>query len=347
MTRHRVGVLTSGGDAPGLNAVIRAVVKAASVRGDTDVIGYLDGFEGVVEGRACPLTRDVIKGIVSRSGSILGCGNRTNPYDYHGQNQIDAVKRELAGLNGLIIIGGNGSMGIAADLTRDGIPVIGVPKTIDNDIVGTDETFGFDTAVAIATEAIDRLHATAEAHHRVFVVELVGRDVGWITLYAGVAGGADVILVPEYPFQIDAVQRQIEQRDATGRRFTIVAVAEGAQPDSGSAIYDISGGRKRYGGVAFWLAEQLSRVTEHDVRPIILGHLQRGGEPTARDRRLATMFGACALEQVVTGAAGLMVAIHDGNLTTAPLIGHQTRSIPEDDPVLTTARAVGISLGVL
>jgi 6-phosphofructokinase 1 len=200
--------------------------------------------------------------------------------------------------------------------------------------------------VGIATEAIDRLHATAEAHHRVFVVELMGRDVGWITLYAGVAGGADVILIPEYPFQIDAILDKIEQRDASGRLFTIIAVAEGARPASGTATYAICDGRRRYGGVAFWLAEQLAHSTRHDVRPVILGHLQRGGEPTPRDRRLATMFGARALEQALSHTTGVMVAMRNGTLTSVPLVGRQTRAIPEDDPVLATARAVGISLGV-
>lgn len=346
MARHRVGVLTSGGDAPGLNAVIRAVVKAAAIRGDIDVVGFLDGFDGVLRGRTIDLNRDVIKGIVNRSGSILGCGSRINPYNYQGQNYINDTRKQLANLDALIIIGGNGSMGICADLTRDGIPVIGVPKTIDNDVVGTDETFGFDTAVSIATEAIDRLHATAEAHHRVFVVELMGRDVGWITLYAGVSGGADVVLLPEYPFHIEAVVKKIKERDDIGRTFTIVAIAEGARSASGTAVFEVSDARRRYGGIAFEVTEELAQFTHHDVRPVILGHLQRGGEPTARDRRLATMFGAHALEYAVTGQTGLMVAIDSGALVTVPLVGGQTRSIPEDDPVLRAARAVGISVGV-
>jgi 6-phosphofructokinase 1 len=329
-----------------LNAVIRAVVKAAARR-EVAVVGYLDGFEGVIEGRKTLLTPETTKGIVQRAGTILGCGSRLNPYDDHGVNRVDDVRRELAGLDALILIGGNGSMGIATDLTRDGLPVIGVPKTIDNDIVGTDETFGFDTAVAVATEAIDRLHATAEAHHRVFVVELMGRDVGWITLYAGVSGGADVVLLPERPFNIEAVVAAIAERDARGRRFTIVAVAEGACPAGGEALYDLHDGRRHYGGIATWLAEQLAARTGHDARPVILGYLQRGGEPTARDRRLATMFGAKALDLAASGTTGAMVAMRNGALTTAPLRAGQTRCVPADDPVLAAARAIGISDGTL
>ncbi|HLT20750.1 MAG TPA: ATP-dependent 6-phosphofructokinase [Thermomicrobiales bacterium] len=346
MAGQRIGVVTTGGDAPGLNAVIRAIVKAAyQSETEPEIRGYRDGMEGVMERRWLRLTPDSIKGILPRAGTMLGAGTRVNPFNVGGVDQSELAMQELRELDVLMILGGNGSMALGHALhTRYGLPVIGIPKTIDNDVVGTDMTFGFDSAVMAATEAIDRLHATAEAHHRVFVVETMGRDVGWIALYAGIGGGADVILMPEVPFSIDRVAETIRWRDASGRRFTIVVVAEGARPREGEPCYSMEGERRRYGGIATWLAGQLSARVDQDVRPIQLGHIQRGVEPTARDRRLATALGAHAVELARDGHAGCMVALRGNQITKVPLDEVQgVRRVTPDDPLYRTGISIGIS----
>ena len=355
---RRIGVLTGGGDAPGLNAVIRAVVKSASNH-DCEVIGLEDSFDGLIEpGRWRRLAPKDVTGILRIGGTILGTTNRGNPFaypvpanggtrDYSG-TCLDAF-RELK-LDAVIVIGGDGTLGIAHEFWKRGMPLVGVPKTIDNDIVETTNTFGFDTAVAFATDAIDRLHTTAEAHHRVIVVEVMGRYAGWIALYAGVAGGADVILIPEIPFDLKEVADRISTRDRFGARFSIVVAAEGAMPIGGRATLlraAEAGHVERLGGIAAIVASDLERLTGKECRSVVLGHLQRGGAPTSYDRLLATRFGARAVELVLEGRFGHMVAFQPPDIVAVPLerVVGRIRTVPPDFDVLRTARAMGISVG--
>lgn len=319
----RVGVLTGGGDCPGLNAVIRAIVrKGERVHGD-EVIGFLDAWDGVMGRRTVPLTVEAMRGTLPRGGTVLGT-RRGSPFDHpDGVDRVRATLGDL-GLDGLIVIGGNGSLSVADLLFREhGIPVIGVPKTIDNDICGTDLTFGFTTAVQIATDAIDRLHTTAESHDRVMVVEVMGRHSGWIATHAGIAGGATVVLIPERPFDIDEVCERLIRRHARGRFASIVVVAEGAVPREGTL--DIGDrtvdrfGHVRLGGIGNLVAEEIGRRTGFETRPVLLGHVQRGGTPTAFDRVLSTRFGVAALDAVHAGAWGSMVALRGDVIETVPL----------------------------
>jgi phosphofructokinase-like protein len=354
----RIGILTGGGDAPGLNAVIRAVVKAAASC-SCEVIGLEDSFDGLIEpNRWRKLTPRDVTGILRIGGTILGTANRGNPFaaqietsaglrDY--SERCVEVFHELT-LDALVVIGGDGTLSIAHEFHRLGIPLVGVPKTIDNDIVETTNTFGFDTAVSFATEAIDRLHTTAEAHHRVMVVEVMGRNAGWIALYAGVAGGADVILIPEIPYDLVKVGARIRAREALGARFSIVVVAEGAKPVGGAvSIVRAAKGEyvERLGGVAARITPELETLTGKEARTVVLGHLQRGGSPTSFDRILATRFGARAVELLMAGEYGNMVAFHPPNIVAVPLekIVGRTRNVPLDFDVVRTARAMGISLG--
>jgi phosphofructokinase-like protein len=354
----RLGILTGGGDAPGLNAVIRAVVKsAASWR--CEVIGLEDSFDGLIESnRWRRLTPRDVTGILRIGGTILGTANRGNPFAAPVQTSSGArsysercveIFHELT-LDALIVIGGDRTLAIAHEFHKLGIPLVGVPKTIDNDIVETTNTFGFDTAVSFATDAIDRLHTTAEAHHRVMVVEVMGRNTGWIALYAGVAGGADVILIPEIPYDLDKVAARIRAREALGARFSIVVVAEGARPVGGSvSVVRAADGdnSERLGGVAARITPELETLTGKEARAVVLGHLQRGGSPTSFDRILATRFGARAVEFVMDGAFGSMVAFQPPDIVAVPLeamVG-RTRTVPLDSDLLRTARAMGISLG--
>src|SRR3954471_5352792 len=309
---RRIGVLTGGGDAPGLNAVIRAVVKAAA-NCNCEVIGLEDSFDGLIEpDRWRRLVPKDVTGILRVGGTILGTTNRGNPFLYPiettgGTKDYSARCVEMfhqLKLDALVVIGGDGTLAIAHQFSKMGIPLVGVPKTIDNDIVETTNTFGFDTAVAFATESIDRLHTTAEAHHRVIVVEVMGRYAGWIALYAGVAGGADVILIPEIPYDIEKVARRIRDRDHVGARFSIVVAAEGAKPIGGKAsvLKKAEGASvERLGGCAALIASDLEALTEKETRSVVLGHLQRGGTPTSFDRILATRFGARAVELLREG----------------------------------------------
>ena len=355
---RRIGVLTGGGDAPGLNAVIRAVVKAAT-NARCEVIGLEDSFDGLIEpDRWRRLTPKDVTGILRVGGTILGTTNRGNPFLYpietsEGTKDYSArcveMFHELT-LDALVVIGGDGTLAIAHRFAQMGLPLIGVPKTIDNDIVETTNTFGFDTAVSFATDAIDRLHVTAEAHHRVIVVEVMGRYAGWIALYSGVAGGADVILIPEIPYDLDAVARRIRERDEMGARFSIVVAAEGAKPIGGKAtVLKAAEGEfvERLGGVAAVVAAQLETLTGKETRSVVLGHLQRGGTPTSFDRMLATRFGARAVELLLQGTYDHMVAFHPPDIVAVPLekVVGRTRTVPHDFDVLRTARAIGISLG--
>ena len=330
----RIGVLTGGGDCPGLNAVIRAIVrKAVGLRG-AEVIGFRDGWRGVMEGDIEELSAASVQGILHRGGTILGSSG-ANPYHEGG---IDRVRKTFADLaiDGLIAIGGEGTLGAAAQMSADGLSVIGVPKTIDNDIPGTDACVGFHTAVQIATDAIDRLHSTAESHNRLMLVEVMGRTAGWIAVHAGLAGGADMILVPERPFDIDDVCRHVRNRQLGGHRFSIIVVAEGATPVPGSIELPVYGvdarGFPRYGGIAHVLAPEIESRTGYETRVTVLGHVQRGGTPTAEDRVLATRFGAASVDLAAQGRWGRMVAIHGGVITDVPLAEALagSASIPED-----------------
>jgi 6-phosphofructokinase 1 len=317
----RVGVLTGGGDCPGLNGVIRAVVRRAHGYGD-GVVGFRDGWRGPLENDTVPLTLEAVRGILPRGGTILG-SSRTNPFKR--DDGIERIREALAdhALDGLVAIGGEDTLGAAAKLHDAGINVVGVPKTIDNDLGGTDMTFGFDTAVQVATEAIDRLHTTAESHKRILVLEVMGRHAGWIALWSGMAGGADVILVPERPFDIEQVCAQLERRFAHGRHFAIVVVSEGALPKGG----DIAAmgaktdefGHVRLGGVGQRLEAEIEGRTGYETRTTVLGHIQRGGTPTAFDRVLATRLGVAAVEAAHEGKWGTMASLRSMQIEMVPL----------------------------
>jgi 6-phosphofructokinase 1 len=355
---RKIGVLTGGGDAPGLNAVIRAVVKAACNAG-LEVIGIEDSFDGLLEfNRSRVLTPDVT-GILRRGGTILGTVNTGDPF-VRRITTSEGVEQQYAdrvvemyhrmGLGGLVVIGGDGTLGLAHRFTLLGLPIVGVPKTIDNDIVGTTNCFGFDTAVSFATDAIDRLHTTAEAHRRIMVVEVMGRYAGWIALYAGVGGGADVILMPEFPYDIELVAEEIRARDAWGAHFSIVVVAEGAKPKDGHVSLIETGGlgrAERLGGAGQTVAHALERLTAKETRTVVLGHLQRGGSPTSFDRVLATRFGGKAVDALLAGGQDCMVAFHPPHIVTVPLqdVVGKTRTVPVDFDVVRTARAIGIGFG--
>ncbi|HEX4347607.1 MAG TPA: ATP-dependent 6-phosphofructokinase [Vicinamibacterales bacterium] len=354
----RIGILTGGGDAPGLNAVIRAVVKAACNAG-IECIGLEDSFDGLLEpGRSRILTPRDVRGIMRLGGTILGTVNTGNPFSK--QIETSGGTREYServvemfhemGLSALVVIGGDGTLAIAHQFGALGIPIVGVPKTIDNDIVGTTNCFGFDTAVAFATDAIDRLHTTAEAHRRIMVVEVMGRYAGWIALYAGVAGGADAILIPEIPFELDKVAARLIDRDNWGAHFSIVVVAEGATPKGGSvALVERAhdGHAERLGGIGAKVCDALSRLTSKETRSVVLGHLQRGGAPTSFDRVLATRFGAKAVQLLLDGAFGNMVAFDPPDIIARPLeeVVGKTKTVPLDHDLLLAAKALGVTFG--
>jgi 6-phosphofructokinase 1 len=355
---QRLGILTGGGDAPGLNAVIRAVVKSAANHG-IECVGLPDSFDGLLEAdRAIPLSREAVTGILRMGGTILGTVNRGNPLGEtvqtsEGPRRYDdrcvEIARRIA-LDAVIVIGGDGTFALAHHLYLMGLPVVGVPKTIDNDIVGTTSTFGFDTAVGFATEAIDRLHTTAAAHRRIMVVEVMGRYAGWIALHAGVSGGADVVLIPEIPFDAEKVAAFIRQRDGFGAKFSIVVVAEGARPVGGEAsVLRPAHGLyvERLGGIGHKLAAELEERTGKEARTTVLGHLQRGGTPTAYDRVLATRFGARAVELARRGDFGKMVASHPPDIVPVSLgeVVGRTKTVPLGHDLIQTARAVGIAFG--
>jgi 6-phosphofructokinase 1 len=356
---RRIGVLTGGGDAPGLNAVIRAVVKAA-VNCGCECLGLEDSFDGLIEpDRHRRLTPKDVTGILRVGGTILGTTNRGNPFAYPVTTApgrtVDYSSRcietfHALGLDALVVIGGDGTLAIAHEFSRRGIPLVGVPKTIDNDIVLTLNSFGFYSAVEFATDAIDRLHTTAEAHHRIMVVEVMGRYAGWIALYAGVAGGADVILIPEIPFDLHRVTERILERGRWGARFSIVVVAEGARPKDGevSLLTPAADGRpERLGGIAVKVARELERLTNKESRAVVLGHLQRGGAPINADRVLATRFGGKAVELVMNGQFGQMVAFAPPDIIAVPIaeVVGRTKLVPLDSDLVRTARAIGVTFG--
>jgi phosphofructokinase-like protein len=319
----RIGLLTGGGDCPGLNAVIRGIVRKGINKQNHEFVGFRYGWAGVLQNDAIELTNATTRGILHRGGTILG-SSRTNPFKVDGG--VDQVRESMRarGLNALIPIGGEDTLGVARRLVDEGIPVVGVPKTIDNDLAGTDFTFGFQTAVQIATDAIDRLHTTAESHNRVIIVEVMGRHAGWIAAYSGIAGGADVILVPERPFDIDEVCSRIEHRHEGGSTFSIVVVAEGATPKDGEIVSEFSGttdafGHVRLGGIAVELEKAIEARTGFESRMTILGHVQRGGTPLAYDRVLGTRFGVAAIDAVTDGDFGKMVALRGTEIIRVPL----------------------------
>ena len=357
----KIAINTGGGDAPGLNAVVRAVVLSATKLG-WSVYGIRRGYQGLFEDDGVvDLTRDSVRGITHLGGTILGTTNRGSPLSWPVEmedgtvelvDRSDEVLREFRRreLDALIAIGGDGSLQIASALSERGLPVVGVPKTIDNDLAATEVTFGFHTAVDTATDAIGRLHSTAEAHGRVMVVELMGRTAGWIALFAGVAATADIILIPEIPYRLDALRAKIEERYETGPGFAIVVAAEGAFEAGGSATFQEAapgGPSARLGGIAEKLAQQIEERTGHETRSLVLGHLQRGGEPNAYDRLLALRFGSAAVELVRDGCFGCMVALRPPEVLGVPLreAVAQLRLVPTDGDLVRTARSIGISFG--
>jgi len=362
MTRsRRIAVLTGGGDCPGINAVIRAVTKKSVYECGFEVIGIEDGYEGLIQGRYRKLGTAEVSGILPQGGTILGTSNTSDPYAYataEGGRTVrrDVSKRVLARLKdlrleALICVGGDGTLASAERLSRAGAPIVGVPKTIDNDLRGTDRTFGFDTAVSIATEAIDRVHSTAQSHHRVMIVEVMGRRAGWIALHAGIAGGGDIILIPEIPYTIRSIAAKIAARKKQGKRFSIVVVAEGARPAGGEPVVrrmvEGSPDPVRLGGVGFVLGDAIEKKTGIETRTVVLGHLQRGGSPTAFDRILATELGTSAVDAVVNGNFGVMVAVRNGRITNVPLekVLGGPRTVPLGHPLIAAARAVGTCFG--
>lgn len=355
----RIGLVTGGGDCPGLNAVIRAIVLGALNRG-WEVFGIERGFEGLLHhDRVYPMNRHHVKGIIHTGGTILGTTNRGNPFslkvDEDGMTrQVDVSHRVVEefhrlGLEAIVVIGGDGTLRIASSLASMGIPIIGVPKTIDNDLMATEMTFGFSTAVTTATDAIDKVHATAESHERVMVVEVMGRYAGWIALYSGMAGGADVILLPEIPFRIESIVRKVRERWHRKRNFAIIVAAEGAVPVGGERVYQAreAGREPRLGGIAERVAAEVQEMTSHETRWLVLGHLQRGGQPTTSDRLLATRFGAAAIRAIDRGERNVMVAYQSSTIVTVPLERaiRERKCIPPDYDVIMTARDLGISLG--
>ncbi len=328
-----VGVLTAGGDRPGLNAVIRGVTARALEHPDTEVVGIKNGWEGLIKGDIVTLTRNSVRGILVRGGTILGT-SRMDPYVHGDGYQSCAKTISRTGIESLIVIGGDGTLRSALRLSEEGLPIVGVPKTIDNDIAGTDTTFGFSTAVQIATEAIDRLVSTAESHNRVIVVEVMGRSKGWIATYAGIAGGADAILIPEVPYDLEEVAEVVRRRHRKGQRYSIVVVAEGVEPPPGSKVPEArkdAYGFDRLGGVSYQIADALEKLTTFETRVSVLGHIQRGGTPSAFDRVLATRLGVAAAEYALEGKTGVMAAVRGLEIKPVPMeeACAEIRGVPE------------------
>ncbi len=357
----KIAVLTGGGDAPGLNAVIRAVVKTAKLQYDCEVLGIQDGFDGFIEENGVfSLAMEDVRGILPRGGTILGTANRGNPFARKvlkdGEWVVEDVSLKIQeqihklNLDCLIVIGGDGTLRIAQELFELGVPIVGVPKTIDNDIGGTEVSFGFDTALNTAMDALDKLHTTAESHHRVMVLELMGRDAGFITLNAGLAGGADVILIPEIPFNFESICKKVVERRDGHSKFSIIAVSEGAHPVGGDQVYSIAGDEvyvARLGGVGDLVTSEVMLRTGVESRLTVLGHLQRGGTPSAFDRWLSTRYGAAAVRLAMAGGLGRMVSLQNGvikDVTIAEAISRPKRVWLDGDAVI-TARGIGICLG--
>lgn len=357
----KVGILTGGGDAPGLNAVIRAATKAAIIEKGWEIVGIRDGFAGLIDiNRTKPLTLSSVRGLLPKGGTILGTTNRGNPFNFpvmeNGKTVLkdlsDEVLKNIQKLNlaALIVIGGDGSLKIARDFSKKGLNVIGIPKTIDNDISATDVTFGFNTAVTTAMEAIDKLHTTAESHHRVMILEVMGRYAGWIALEAGIAGGSDVILIPEIPFEFDSIFHKVEQRNSGNIKFSVLVVAEGARPKNGEMFFQDEksfGREKRLGGVGDYVSQVISEKLEMESRVTVLGHLQRGGSPSAYDRILGTWFGAAAIDLVANGDFGKMVCLHGKKVSSVDIekaVG-KMKKVKIKGQLVKTAEYLGICLG--
>lgn len=355
-----IGILTGGGDAPGLNAVIRAVVKTATGEFGAQVIGIEDGFEGLLgDTRTRQLSQADVMGLLPRGGTILGTRNRGR-FVEHTADGVSSTSEEVyreavhnisrLGIDSLLVLGGEGTLTIAAEFDRRGIPVVGVPKTIDNDLACTELTFGFVTALDIATEALDRLHTTAESHDRVMILEVMGRNAGWIALHSGIAGGADVILIPEIPFSMESVAEKVRSRDQGGSNFSIIVTAEGAVETGHEQIFQDSGDIQhapRLGGIAQYCRSHLEALTGKETRCVVLGHLQRGGRPNAFDRMLATTYGACAVRALGEGTRGVMVALQAGDVVTVPIAEAvaNVKTVPPNGQMVRTARDTGISFG--
>ncbi len=360
-TNKRIAILTGGGDCPGINAVIRAVTKKAIYEKGMEVIGIEDGYHGIVNNQYRPLTYDDVSGILTLGGTILGTSKTANPYRYAlrkgrrlefkdlSKTAIENVKK--LGIVCLVCIGGDGTLGIAYRLLEDGIPVVGVPKTIDNDLRGTDITFGFDSAVSIATDGIDRVHSTAQSHHRIMIVEVMGHKAGWIALHSGVAGGGDIILIPEIPYDLNMIAEKIKERSEKGRRFSIVVVAEGARPKEGDMvtqrIVKESVNSVRLGGIGFVLGAEIEKITGLETRTVVMGHLQRGGSPTPFDRVLATQLGTKAVDMIQNKEFGYMVGVQRNSLVKVSLrtVAEGIKTVPLDHPLIKSARSVGTCFG--
>lgn len=358
-----IAVMTGGGDCPGLNAVIRAVTKAAISKYRLNVWGIEDGYQGLIDDRIRRLTYEDASDILTVGGTILGTSNVANPFKYPvetgtGKIQMRDVSDKCVAtlkaydIDALICIGGDGTMASASDFAKKGVTVMGVPKTIDNDLCGTDVTFGFNTAVTTATDALDKLHTTAGAHHRVMITEVMGRYAGWIALHAGVASGSDVILIPEIPYRLDKVCDFVLERSQIGKRFSIIVAAEGAKALGGKMVFskrlDHSPDPIRLGGIAEKLSDDINAVTGLECRAVILGHVQRGGTPTAFDRVLATTFGFGAIDFLMRGVKNHLVVKKDGKISSVPLsrIAGKVRTVPKNHPIVRAAKAVNTSFGV-
>lgn len=363
MTKGRLAVLTGGGDCPGLNAVIRAVTKTA-LENDYEIFGIENGFNGLITNSMKLLTHHDVSGILPRGGTVLGTTNRDNPFKFAvGENEKgeviykdmrETVVKNLAdhGIEGLIVIGGDGSLNIASELSKEcGVKVIGVPKTIDNDLPCTERTFGFDTAMSMASEALDRIHTTAESHHRVMALEVMGRYAGWIALHSGIAGGADCILIPEIPYKIESVIAKIKRRQESGKKFSIIVVAEGAKPVGGDITVSrmVKGSFEpiRLGGVGEKLVTEIESKTGIESRCTVLGYLQRGGTPTPYDRVLATRYGVAAVVAFMEGKYNTMVALQSNKIVPVPisLVASEPHKVPSDSDIVQAARHIGVCFG--
>ncbi len=360
--KMKIGILTGGGDCPGLNAVIRAVTKKAIFEYGMDVIGIEDGYEGLIKNKYRTLESHDVSGILTLGGTILGTSNRANPYKYPVEKKGKIVFEDLSShaiktlknlkIDCLVCIGGDGTLHIAQALSRGGIPIVGVPKTIDNDIIGTEITFGFDTAVQIVTEGLDRVHTTAQSHHRVMIIEVMGRRAGWIALHSGIAGGGDIILLPEIPYDLSSVIQRVKERGRKGKRFSIIVVAEGAKPKGGNVVIkkkvDTDGTEAiRLGGIGFVLAEEIEKITGLESRAVVMGHLQRGGTPTSFDRVLATQLGTRTVDLIVKEKFGHMVGVQKGDLVDVALkdVAQGARLVPLNHPLIESAKSVGTNFG--
>ena len=359
--KNRIAILTGGGDCPGINAVIRAVTKKAILEYGMEVIGVQDGYHGVISNRYKKLEYADVSGILTLGGTILGTSKTANPYRYAVKKGDKLIFKDMSetaveniknlDIRCLVCIGGDGTLKIAYRMFKDGVPIVGIPKTIDNDLLGTDITFGFDSAVFIATEGIDRIHTTAQSHHRVMIVEVMGHNAGWIALHSGIAGGGDIILIPEIPFDLDIIADKVKERNRIGKRFSIVVVAEGAKPKGGDIVIQRivkeSSDPIRLGGIGFVLGAQIEKMTGVETRTVVMGHLQRGGTPTPFDRVLATRLGTRAVDMIENKKFGYMVGVKGDSLVEVPLkeVAKGLKLVPLDHPLLEAARSVGTSFG--